>query len=226
MNYEDLQVIWDNQNNGPLYAINPASLHNQVTKDTRTFNREILWRDVREVGIGVGVGILLFVLSAQILFLNDNWLSSFFHLQTSDWDAGLLLVAGSVYFYYAAYRYIGRKQQEKNEQQFDSSLMGDLQKACAQIDYQIRLSKNIHWWGLLPVCFATGLLWIVLLKDKLAKMWEQDVLQASVVLSLVIGLMLVVFVLDYRCKRKPIEAELLPRKRELESLQNKLIHSN
>jgi hypothetical protein len=225
MNFEDLKVVWDAQNEESVYAIDQTGLHKQVEQTNQAFNRSIFWRDVREVGIGVVVGILMFVLSFQKILFDKSWLSDAFHLQPNGFDAGLLFLSGCIWFYYAAYRFIGRKRQEQYERQFDVSLMGDLQKACAQVDYQIRLSKNVHWWGLLPIFWGTGLQIFVLAKPKLISMWLKDPAQASLFLGLMVGVMLVAFVLDYWCKRKPIQDELLPRKRELEALRDKLMMS-
>lgn len=225
MNFEDLKVIWDTQNEEPLYAIDHSGLQKQVTESSNAFNRSIFWRDVREVGIGFFGGLLVILLSIQVMLFDENWLSQVFHLQTSGQDVALLFLSGCIFWYYAAYRFIGRKRQEKFEKQFDGSLMGDLKKACAQVDYQIWLSTHVHWWGLLPVFVATGLLFVVLSKPKLAHFWAKDPVEAGLFVGFIVGVMLVTFVLDYWCKRKPIQNELLPRKRELEALQEKLMGS-
>ena len=223
MNFEDLKVIWDTQNEEPLYAIDHSGLQKQVTESSDAFNRSIFWRDVREVGIGLVSGFLVILFVIQALLSEENFLSVVFHYQLTGWDIGLLFLSGCLLLFGAAFRFVGRKRQEKYEQQFDHSLMGDLKRAIAQVDYQIWLSKNVPVFALLPVFFATGLLLFVLTKRDLAQLWVQDPVEAWVFLGLMFVVMGVSFFLDYRCKMKPIQNELLPRKRELEALQQKLM---
>lgn len=226
MNFEDLKVVWDAQSEESVYAVDQTGLRKQVEQRYEEFNRSIFWRDVRETGIGLVVGFLLIFWSIQMIVFGGDWLSDLLKIEASIFDAGFLLFSGGVWLYYAGFRFVGRKRQEKREQQFDGSLKGDLQKACAQVDYQIWLSKNVLWWNTLPVALGTGLLMFVLAKPILINKWAKDPIQAGLFLGVVIVIMLISFVLDYRCKKQPIQEELLPRKRELESLQNKLMESD
>jgi hypothetical protein len=215
MDFEHMKVLWDSQNNEPLYAVNQSDLHAMLLRKSRKFKRAIFWRDLWEISIGIvaGVGFLVFV--GLLTTGQPERLAAWFNVEVppTSWDLVALLIAAVLWFHYALYRQVGRKRQERRERQFTPSLRGDLEREIARTEYQIRMAQNVLWWGLLPLWAATFLFLNVASRLLDVSAW--------VVLG-VAALFLGGVALDLRCKQRPIKRDLLPRKRELEALREKL----
>lgn len=223
MDFDEMKVIWDSQNDEPLYVIDQAGLHARVESVHRKFKRNIFWRDVREIGIGLVAGIVLIAFGLNAALADASWLTRLFGFESSErWiDILCLMVAGVAWLYYSGYQFVGRSLQERREGLFESSLRGDLNRAISHVEYQIKLSKNALWWGSLPIFVATALTFVVILKPEPGYQWILD----PVWLVLILGSTLLLIVADLRCKKRPIKDELLPRKRDFEALRDKLIDS-
>lgn len=224
MEFEEMKVVWDAQQQESLYAMDETALRARVEQSVRQFNKGIFWRDVREIGIGLVVGALLFLAGAAMLWAGPERLAVFANgeLDYPVLDAVCLLLGGIIWLYYALYQYWGRKRQRQLELRFDNSLRGDLERSLAQVDYQIWLSKNVLWWGLLPVYVASGLGFVAFFDMTPTRLWSYPPFGISAMPVLAVVVMLVALYFDYRCKTAPIKNELLPRKRDLEALREKL----
>jgi hypothetical protein len=219
MDFEEMKVIWDSQNKEPLYAVDEAGLHASVRRKTRAFARRIFWRDVREISIGLASGAGFFVFGWTLIAWDEaRWRSLLGPgAEVSRWDAVMMLAASALFLHYALYHFVGRKRQERRERQFESSLRGDIDRTLAQTEYQIRMAQGAVWWGLIPLAVATGLgLYVIC-----------TIVPTPLAVWLLIPVVMVpAFVLDIRCKRRPIRTELLPLKQEFESLRHKLTESD
>ena len=218
MNFEEMRVIWNSQNDEPLYAIDRAALHASVRRKSRAFMRRVFWRDIREISIGLLAGTGFFVFGGMLAFGHqDRWRRLFgADVEVSRWDAATLLVASGLWLFFAAYQLVSRRRQEQRERRFDPSLRGDLDRTISQTDYQIRMATSAVWWGLLPVWLAAVLFVYVLFKL---------VSTPPAVLILPAIVVPVGFALDILFKRRPLRTELLPLKQEFESLRRKLTES-
>lgn len=218
MDFEELKVIWDTQNEEPLYAVNETGLHAALQRKSQEFKRSVFWRDVREIGIGLAAGAGFLFCGSMLAFGDYQWLgaSLMFEVPVTPWDGVAMFIAAGLWLHYAIYMYAGRKRQERRERQYTSSLRGDLDREIAQTEYQITMARNVLWWGLLPIWTAATLFMLVVLRLAAKSGW---------LLLLVSIAFLMAFFLDLRCKQRPIKRELLPRKRELESLRRKLADS-
>lgn len=215
MDFEEMKVIWDSQNAEPLFAVNEAGLHAAVRQKARTFARRILWRDAREISIGVVASAGLLVFSWTLVFWDeDRWRSVLGPgAEVSHGDAVMMLASSALFLWYGLYHFLGRKRQERRERQFESSLRGDIDRALAQIDYQIRRARGMVRWGLLPLALGSGLGLYVF----------GTIVPTPMAVWLLMPLVMIpAFILDARCKRRPITTELLPLKQEFEALRRKL----
>jgi hypothetical protein len=216
MDFEEMKVLWDSQNEEPLYAVNQAGLRAILRRYSRDFRRTVFWRDLREITIGIvaGAGLLVFV--GLLAVGQPERLASWLNLKSTPtaWDLAALISAAGLWFHYALRQYAGRKRQERRERQFAPSVLGDLDREIARTEYQIRLAKNVLWWGVLPVWTATFL--FLLVASRLLDTSGWIVLVAAAVF-------LCAAVLDLRWKQRPIQRDLVPRKHELESLRTQLV---
>lgn len=218
MDFEEMRVIWDSQNDEPLYAIDHAALHASVRRKRRAFVRRVLWRDIREISIGLLAGVGFFAFGGMLAFGHQDRSRRLFgaDVEVSRLDAATLLVVSGLWLFVAAYQLVSRRRQQQRERRFHPSLLGDLDRTISQTDYRIRMAASVVWWGLLPVWLATTLFVYVLFN--LVSTPPAVLILAAIVVP-------VGFALDVLFKRRPMRTELLPLKQEFESLRRTLTES-
>ena len=216
MEFSEMKIIWDSQNQEPLYAMNEAALQAIIRRRNQESERCLSRCFAIEITVGVICGALMFLCAGALLVSGPALLAALPRMKAaaSVWDILALVAAGGIWFYYSAYMYLARKRQQRRVETFDSSLRGNLERSLSQTDFQIALARDIVWWGLVPVWLA-GALWVVtLLHLKAAPpTWAYIVMAA-----LLIGSLAAVVVR----KQRSITNKFEPRKRELESLRAKL----
>jgi hypothetical protein len=216
MEFSEMKMIWDSQNQEPLYAMNEAALQAIIRRKNRESERCLARCFAMEITIGVICGGLMFLCAGALVVSGPALLAALPRMKAaaSVWDILALVAAGGIWFYYSAYMYLARKRQQQRVETFDSSLRGNLDRSLSQADFQIALARDIVWRGLVPVWLA-GALWVVtLLHLKAAPpTWAYVVMAA-----LLIGSLAAVVVQ----KQRLITNRFEPRKRELESLRAKL----
>jgi hypothetical protein len=216
MDFEEMKVIWDSQNNEPLYAVDEKALHAQIQRRCRQFNRKILWRDIREVFGGIVVALWI-ALEGGLLFIRGQGLALLPKYGDMPLANGLLLAAAVGYLIPAMSMLVGRRRQATRESRFDASLCGELNRAISQVSYQIRLLRSVLWWGLVPAFVATAF-----------SLYAVSLLRSDTRLEvlLIIGLVVpTAFGFVFWLNRATIRNNLWPRLRNLESLRDKLVES-
>ena len=215
MEFNELKMIWDSQNQEPLYAMNEAALHNIVRRRNEEWTRCLACCFATEITIGLICGGLMLVCAGVLALGNPGWLAalSWIKVTPSRWDILALLAAGGIWFYYSGYMFGARRRQQRRVEIFDSTLRGDLDRALAETDFRIAHARSIVWWGLVPVWVATTL-WLAVFYRLLAMpAWSYVFIGATVLGS---------FVVVVSGKHKSITDRFEPRQRELESLRAKL----
>ena len=215
MEFNELKMIWDSQNQEPLYAMNEAALRGIVQSRNREWNRCLSCCFATEITIGLVCGALMLICAAVLLFADADWLAavSWVKVAPSLWDVAALLAAGGIWFYYSGYMFRARKQRQERVEVFDSTLRGDLDRALVETDFRIALARNIIWRGLVPVWVASTL-WLVVLYRLLAlPAWSYVFVGATILGS---------FVVVVSGKHRSVTERFQPRRQELESLRAKL----
>ena len=208
MEFSEIKMIWDAQNQEPLYALNEAALRGIVQRKTREINRCISRCYLREIMAGLGSGALMLVCAA--------WLaaSSRIKVAVTSWESLVLFLASGIWLYYSAYMYLARRRQLRREETFESTLRGDIERALAQTEFQVAMARNIVWWGLVPVWVASAI-WVVTLFHLVATpVWAYVLMGSATVGSLVVVV---------SGRQRAITVRYEPRRRELESLRAKLV---
>jgi len=215
MDFEELKVIWDSQNDRPLYAVDEEGLHATVRRQSHAFARRMFWRDAREIGTGLTAAACLLTFAWVLASWDEGRLRRLLgpEVDVSRGDALMMLAASALWLFYALYQFVGRKRQERRERDFEPTLRGDLDRTLAQTEYRIRMARGAVSWGVVPVGLATLLFAYVICKlvPTPPAVW----LLAAIVIPLS-------FAVDAWVKRRPLQTELLAQKRELESLRRKL----
>ncbi len=133
MEFDELQKIWDTQNNKPLYVINEQALHNRIVAKKHQV-------------------IHIAVVTEWILII-ANFISGAFVLQQNYTGRHSLVFAyllavwllGSAFYVLA-----NRIRRMRKQKLFNRSLSGDLQHALATAVYQVRIA-HIMRWNTLPI---------------------------------------------------------------------------
>lgn len=136
MDFDDMKMIWDTQNDAPLYAIDEAALHANVRRKARGFKRIVLSFEF------LMTGTALFLV---VLFLRDPIL----HGASYDQVLSAALILGA-----AAYFFVGIWRRKRGETAFPATLLGDLDRALWQVEYHMARSRAIRWSFIVPMCLA------------------------------------------------------------------------
>jgi len=148
MELDELKLIWDSQNQEPLYAMNEAALQRLVRRRTEEISRALSRCYLAEITIGVSCGGLMLVCAAALAFGGPAWAVAWIKVTWTFWDTLALLLASGLWFHYSTYMYRARQRQLQHNGVFEQTLRGDLDRALAQNEFQSMMAKKIVWWGL------------------------------------------------------------------------------
>ncbi len=138
MNFEDLQVIWNGQNNEKMYAINEDALHTYIKGKGRSVSHLLNFFEFMLIGANLFGAILLIIGSLNKSNPSPQFILSVFYLA------------------FAVYGLIRRLMRRNEEKPFEHTLLGELEKAIWQIDYLRRQSRNMIIWYLCPLTLIIG----------------------------------------------------------------------
>lgn len=125
MEFDELQKIWDTQNNQPLYAINEQALHKRIVAKKHQVVRIAVMSE----------WILIIANTASGLFaLQQNGRSLIFVYLLAAWMLGTAL-----------YVLVNRIRRMREQKRFNRSLSGDLQHALSTVIYQVRIGHIMRW---------------------------------------------------------------------------------
>ncbi len=140
MNFEELQVLWSNQNNEKMYAINEDALHNYIKQKGQSINHLLSFFEFVLIGANLLGGVWLVIAS-----LDKNKPSP-------------QSILAAFYLAFVVYGLIRSLARHKEEKPFDHTLLGELDKAIWRIDYLMQQSRNVIIWYLLPLTFIIGVM--------------------------------------------------------------------
>lgn len=133
MEFEDMQRIWNKQDDEPLYAINEAALFKRVQKKSRSTEFGL---NMMEWGVVLSSFFSIFVL--YINWADDNVPWAYYLI-----PAMLLVIS--------AYVYGLRRFRQRGAQRFPTGLLGELEKAIAHNNFLIERMHTMTWWYSIPV---------------------------------------------------------------------------
>lgn len=140
MDFEELQVIWNSQNNEKMYAVNENALHAYIQRKGRSIEHTLNFFEFVLIGVNLLVGIWLTIESL------DN---------TNPSPQSILAVFYLVFAVYGFIRHLIRRDEEKP---FDQTILGELDKALWRVDYLIRQGRVVIVWYLLPLALILGVM--------------------------------------------------------------------
>jgi len=133
MEFDELQKIWDSQNNQPLYAINEKALHNRIQSKRKQAYHITNFSELLLIVVNLGAGS--FVLGVGLYRQHGNI---------------FMYVLAAWMFASALYALVSRIRRIKGDHRFGRSMHGDLDHAIFMATYQVRLSRVMRW-NILPI---------------------------------------------------------------------------
>ncbi len=187
MEFEELKKIWDTQNNKPMFVINEEALH----KTIRGKKKKASWvSDINEISL------MLIAVST----------SAFLIIKNID-NENIYAYPPAIFLFLTGISdLVGRIKRKKNENRVDRSVIGELDHAIANTEFEINRAKTFIWWYMLPVAFPV-LLNMFMNNASIGK-W----------IFVLCG-----FLLSYIVVRWGLIKSQLPRRKKLIALKNKLL---
>ncbi len=133
MEFEELQQIWQRQENSSRVSIEKDILLKLVRRDHEALAATLLRRDFLEIAIA------LILVPIWIWLGQSNGLVWTWYLVIP----GMLWIAG--------FLSMDRWKQGKKKINPGTTLRDSVQHALAQVEHQISLLRNVAWWYLLPI---------------------------------------------------------------------------
>jgi small-conductance mechanosensitive channel len=127
MEFEELQKIWDTQNNAPLYVINEKALHNRIIAKKSQASHIANTSEWILIIVNTAVGIYILTTSSARR------------------DHNVFIYALSAWMFLTAlYAIVSRVIRLRRQPRYDRSMIGDLQHALGTAAYQVRLSHAMR----------------------------------------------------------------------------------
>jgi hypothetical protein len=139
MDFEDIQNLWNNQNDENLFAINQDALYATIRRKSKNIRRLVELLEWVMIGVNLVVGLSLL----SDLFQDDT--------------PGYPWLIPAVYLAFSLFALIRRLRRRQQETHFTPTLLGELDKALSQLDYLIRQGRTITLWYVLPLGLVLGI---------------------------------------------------------------------
>ncbi len=202
MDFEQMRVIWDSQNEQPLYVLDQQALHATVRRKGRCIEKSVKTFEGLMIAILLAVAVILV---GKRVLSGPEWQTSMVI------GAALTLLVAVVAAVNLA---LGRARRLKRERVFDESIVGDIDKALSQVDYQVARLKNIHYWFLLPMAAMIGTSFMMR-GVSLAELFGSKIWVGP--------LFLLAILINYAAVWLEMRWFHRPRKRSLQALREKLV---
>jgi hypothetical protein len=182
MDFEQMQLIWDEQKERRMYALDMDALHDAVKRRARRISRGV---EAMEIGmIFISIFVALFLASEPLLEGTDPE----------------QYISAAIFLGVLAYLVGGRVRRRARDRGFEPSLRGDLDRAIAQVDYHIMRIRTMPLWFCLPAFTTIAISFAFATKDK--PWWTWPLVLAAFPLSIYVAR------LELRCSHLPMKRDL------------------
>jgi hypothetical protein len=195
MDPDQFKQSWRMQSSQTRLTIDADLLLAEVRRNQHYFTAMIFWRDFREVGV------CLVMIPLWIYMGSRSGLPWTFYL------------AVPAVLWVAVYMLVDRMRHERQPPEPGEPLRKHVMNSLAQVEHQIELLRNVHWWYLMPLALAyLAFVGQVTWQERSGGWWT------ALAAFLVLGIGTIVFVGIYWLNQYAVRGELEPRRRELETL--------
>ncbi|MBT1705855.1 hypothetical protein [Chryseosolibacter indicus] len=137
MEFDEMKMIWDAQNNKPLYTIDEEGLYKHIVSKKKKARHITNVSELLLIVANLASGVLI----AALNFFGEHATPIGYAIAV--WMLGTAL-----------YVLVSRIRRINQQHQFDRSMMGDLRHAVSDATYQVRLSLLMRW-NMLPIAVFT-----------------------------------------------------------------------
>ena len=138
MEFEEMQVLWNEQNNEKMFAINESALHKYIQGKSRSVNHLM---QVAEWAMIITNLIVVIILGIDAY---------------NEGGPNYQYFIAGIYFIYALIGLVRRLRRKNAQVEFEPTLLGEVDKALWQIDYLISQSRSIIYWYILPLAVVVS----------------------------------------------------------------------
>ncbi len=189
MEFDEMKKIWDTQSNKAMYAIDEQTLHNRV------IGKKMKAAKIADRTEKILIGA--FSLSATFIVVMS--------MVDRHYEISSLLVA--MFMYIGASQVYRKRSSRLTEQNsFENSILGDLEDALTNANYQVNLSRSIRYFFVIIALLTT-----YSVVDSWEEWWQG-------------AIMLVFFGLTYVLAKWEHRTFYVSQKRNLESMKEKLVN--
>ena len=195
MNPDNLKQAWQTQTSQTRLTMDSELVLEVVRRQQQCFTAGIFWRDVREVGLSL-LMVPLWIYLGVKQSLPWTW---YMTVPALLWIAGFMLA--------------DRMRHKRQPPEPGEPLRQRVESSLTQVEHQIWLLRNVHWWYLLPIALSC------------LAFFSQGAWQArsggwwtALAVSVVIALVGFVLAVVYWLNQYAVRSELEPKRRELERL--------
>ncbi len=181
-----MQQLWNSQNQRQPFAYDEAALHRRIQASKNKASHLANANELGYMAISLVGSIILLIIGSHTF-----------------WSYATIAVLLAIGVLIA----LTRRRRLKIVNQYDQTLLGNLDHTLYLMNYQITSARKMAWWYILPLAVPSIM---NMLSAAEPKPWWQ---WAAVLGS---------FVLGYLVVRLSISKRYLPQKRELEALKTKL----
>lgn len=203
MTLDEFQQAWKAESARVQVVIDGELLSQKVQQSQSAFRSMIFWRDVREVGVSL-VMIPIWLAMGRLLSLPWTW---YLTAPVFAWLAGFLLVH--------------RLRYPHSPCDAGEPLSFYVKESLDQVEHQIRLLRNVFWWGLLPPSISV-MAFFVQVGWESAVTWWGAVIGAVLVAGLGGSVVFYVYRWIYRLNQSVVRDHLEPRRDKLRELIGRL----
>lgn len=209
MEFEDMKVIWDTQNDEPLYAVNEEGLQTLLRKRAQEFKRLVFWQEAQTYGSTlVVVGMISLAVIAYFSGLFEKF-------GLTRWDVLALFVGAGCWVHFAASVYFGRKRHRNRKRESTSSLRGEIERDLENVEYEINSRKHLIR-GFIPP--YVGMILVISVLFRAANV-------PALGMVFFLCMMIAGLVFETNSQKRLVTKKLIPRKEELESIKEKLVRA-
>lgn len=138
MEFEEMQTIWNEQDNERLFAINEAALHKYIKDKSRSVDHLMRFAEWAMIAAN-----LIVVLILTVDAIRDGGPTYQYYI-------------AAMYLAYSVIGLVRRLRRKQAEVVFEPTMLGEVDKALWQINYLIEQSKSMIYWYVMPLTLAVG----------------------------------------------------------------------
>lgn len=215
MEFKDMKVIWDSQNEEPLFAVNQQGLKSVIDKKAKEFNKFVRWQEAQSY---ISSALVIGLITLALIGYFSGGLERMKGVEMTKWDAGALFVGMACWAFFGIRVYVSRASQRRRERTTAKNLLEEIEQDIAEVESEMtdRTLPVLVKAFIPPYTGVILFTWVVFRASGLPE-WSV----IPFICVMIGGLIFETF-----SQQKLVPDKLIPRKRELESLRKKLLESH